>query len=79
MKTVKMNLSEDAIYSDRTLQLSELVAFLNKEGISDWAENTDQEIIEYEIKEDGTRECIYWSVSEPVGNFQGSYTFELDC
>jgi len=79
MKTVRMNLSTEAVNSDRALQMSELVAFLNKEGESEWAENIDQEIIEYEINEDGTRDCIYWSVSEPVENFQGTYTFELDC
>ena len=76
MKTVKINLPEEAL-ADRGLQMTELVTFLNKEGESDWAENTDNEIVEYNIH--GDIGPIYWAVSEPVENYQGTFTFELDC
>jgi len=75
MKTVKLNLSQEA-QSDRGLQISELASFLSKESSNDFQEHSDNEVIEYEA-ENG--ESIYWSVSEPVENFQGSFTFELDC
>lgn len=70
-----MKLSTEAINSDRALQMSELVDFLNKEGLSDWAENTDQEIIEYETKEDGDS----YEEAETIANvsaFEGTINIE---
>ena len=78
MKTVKLNLSKEA-QSDRGLQISELSLFLSKNSSNDWQESTDNEVIEYDEAENGEVDSIYWSVSEPIENSQGSFTFQLDC
>ena len=78
MKTVKIKLSNEA-KADRGLQMTELANFLSKETDSDWQEQSDNELVEYEQQDNGNVNSINWSVSKGRPNSEGTFTFDLDC
>ena len=78
MKTVKIKLSNEA-KADRGLQMTELACFLTKETDSDWQEQSDNELVEYEQQDNGNVNSINWSVSKGRPNSEGTFTFDLDC
>lgn len=76
MKTIRMNLSENALNNDEILA-QEVASFLAKsERYSDFEADGNQ-VIEYDLLE--IRETIYWTVMEIKRNAFNTFDIWMDC